>query len=363
LTRLLIITVLLAWSAFGWAGQVVDIYRAEVLVASQSASERRAAARHAFEELVQRVSGDRSAVEHEQVREAISRAQDYIYEFNYSSTRETLEVDGREVPAMRLALMFSPGAVESLLRSAGLPLWPANRPSVLVWLVNEDADGLHQIVDDDQRQLLRDHAQKRGLPLILPLQDLEDRLALSARELWSMDETAVRRASNRYSANAILVGRYSRTSSGMVRSNWKLFHPLGDPAFAIDTDSPSDLLSQALDRVADHFASLYAIRPREEGPDATVIQVAGISDFGGYKSAQAYLQGLAMVRRAELVALRPDALTIRLYVEGDMSRLLSTFSMDGRMLSSTQSDEVSLPENRFLPRGTLVNPLLYRWQN
>ncbi|MDQ2078494.1 DUF2066 domain-containing protein [Marinimicrobium sp. ABcell2] len=363
MTRILIITILWAWSASGWAGQVVDIYRAEVLVASQSASERRAAARQAFEELVQRVSGDRSAADHQQVREAIAQAQDYIYEFNYSSTRETLEVDGREVPAMRLALKFSPGAVESLLRSAGLPLWPANRPSVLVWLVTEDSDGLRQIIDDDRRQLLRQHAQKRGLPLILPLQDLEDRLAISARELWSMDESAVRRASNRYSANAILVGRYSRTSSGMVRSNWQLYHPLGDPAFALDAESPSELLSLALDRVAEHFAGLYAITPREEGPDATIIQVSGVSDFGSYKSAQSYLEGLALVRRAELVALRPDALTIRLYVEGDLSRLLSTLSMDGQLVPSAQSDEVSLPENRFLPRGTLVNPLMYRWQH
>lgn len=361
--RLLILTILLTWAAAGWAEQVVNIYRGEVLVTSQSAAERQAATRQAFEDLVLRVSGDPHTIEHEQVRDAIERAQDYVYEFNYSSTQETLEVDGAQVPAVRLVLMFSPVAVENLLRSAGLPLWPANRPSVLVWLVTDDGNGPTQIVEDELRQTLREHAQRRGLPLILPLQDLEDRLALSARELWYMDEAAVQHASGRYSPNAILVGRYSQTSSGAVRSNWQLLHSQGDPAFTINAESPAELMRAALDRVADHFAGLYAIRPREEGPDTTVVQIVGVSDFGAYKRAQGYLEGLPMVRRVELVALRPEALTLRLYVEGELSRLLSSLSSEGRLLSSAQGDRVSLPENRFLPRGTLVNPLIYRWHD
>src|SRR5690625_3999237 len=250
--RLLILTILLTWAAAGWAEQVVNIYRGEVLVTSQSAAERQAATRQAFEDLVLRVSGDPHTVEHEQVRDAIERAQDYVYEFNYSSTQETLEVDGARVPAVRLVLMFSPVAVENLLRSAGLPLWPANRPSVLAWLVTDDGNGPTQIVEDELRQTLREHAQRRGLPLILPLQDLEGRLALSARELWYMDEAAVQHASGRYSPNAILVGRYSQPSSGAVRSNWQLLHSQGDPAFTIK-DRKSTRLNSS------HVAISYAV--------------------------------------------------------------------------------------------------------
>src|SRR5690625_3872042 len=361
--RLLILTILLTWAAAGWAEQVVNIYRGEVLVTSQSAAERQAATRQAFEDLVLRVSGDPHTVEHEQVRDAIERAQDYVYEFNYSSTQETLEVDGAEVPAGRLVLSFSAVAGENLLRSAGLPLWPANRPSVLVWLVTDAGNGPTQIGEDELRQTLREHAQRRGLPLILPLQDLEDRRALSARELWYMAEAAVQHASGRYSPNAVLVRRYSHTSSRSVRSNWQLPPSPGDPAFTINAESPAELMRAALDRVADHCAGLYAIRPREEGPDTTVVQIVGVSDFGAYKRAQGYLEGLPMVRRVELVVLRPEALTLRLYVEGELSRLLSSLSSEGRLLSSAQSDRVSLPENRFLPRGTLVNPLIYRWHD
>lgn len=363
MTRLLVLLIFWVWVASAGAEQVVDLYRAEELVTSQSESERRAAARRALAELMQRVSGDPRAAEHQLVADAVARAQDYLYEYNYASTRETVDVDGEPVPASRLVMKFSPTAVEDLLRSAGLPLWPANRPSVLVWLAARDGDGVHLAGDEEARNQVRTEARKRGLPVILPLQDLEDRLALSARQLWNMDQSAIRQASRRYQTDSILVGRYSVTSLGEWRSNWQLYHPMGNIAFTLDSSSVSDILAQSLAYVAEHFAGLYAIIPQAEGPDTAIVQLAAVSDFGAYQQAQRYLDGLAMVRRSELVALRPDALTLRLYIEGDLQRFLSTLELDRRLLPSAQSDTVTLPEHRFLPRGTLVNPLLYTWQN
>lgn len=360
--RLLVIAVLWVWSAGACAEQVVDIYRAEQLVASQSGAEREAAARRALGGIVVRVSGDRAAREHEQIAAALGRAQDFVYEFNYASTSETIERDGQEQPATKLVLKFSPSAIESLLRTAGLPLWPANRPTLLVWLVKDDTQGLQQVSDDAARQASRELAEQRGLPLILPLHDLEDRLALSARQLWNMDEAAIRKASERYDADAVLVGRYSPTSTGVWRSNWQLYHAQGNPSFDIEGMSALELIDSALNRTADHFAELYAITPREEGPDAAVIQLANIDSFGAYKQAQRYLDDLAMIRRTELVSIELGALTFRLQVEGDLNRLLSTLALDKRMLPSVQSAHVSIPESPFLPRATLVNPLRYTWQ-
>src|SRR5690625_7188841 len=106
--RLLILTILLTWAAAGWAEQVVNIYRGEVLVTSQSAAERQAATRKAFEDLVLRVSGDPHNVEHEQVRDAIERAQDYDYESKYSSTQATPEGDRAPVPDGHMVAMLPP---------------------------------------------------------------------------------------------------------------------------------------------------------------------------------------------------------------------------------------------------------------
>jgi hypothetical protein len=344
------------------AEQQVDLYRAEALVPNQTAAERNRAASNGLGEILLRVSGDRAALEHPAIKRTMAQAQNYLQEFSYASTHEQLERDGELIPAQRLILTFAPQAIEEMLRSANLQLWPANRPSLLVWLVVNEPAGLSLVGGGDERELLSVQARRRGLPLITPLMDLEDRLAVSGRDLWAMDEEVIRSASARYRADAVLVGRYSQVSGGEWRSTWQLLHPLGNQVFDSQQGSVEALLASAIDHVADHFAGLYAIIPREEGPDAIVMQVSGVRDFAAFKSVQRYLDGLAMVRRTEVVAARQDALLLRLYAEGSVDRLLTTLAQDSH-LSEPRQTGISLPENRYLPQGTLANPLIYDWHN
>jgi len=350
------------------AEQPVDLYRVEVLVASQSSGERERAAREALRVLVVRVSGDRSAPEQPSIEEAASRAQDFVYEFNYASSPETLMRDGQELPASRLVLKFSPVEIERLLRRAELAFWPAARPSVLVWLVARDQEqGLHRVTDSELRAQLRRRAEARGLPLILPLDDLEDRLALSPRQVWAWDEESVRKASERYAPDAILLGRYSPTSGGGLRSDWQLYHNLGNPSFDLRAQDSEQLMAAAVDRVADHFAERYAIVPREEGPGEVVMQVNQVRSFGDYKSVERYLEDLAMVRRLEFVSLARERLVLRLVTEGDLASLVSTLERNARLVPSASSDGFAFGGQGFggraaLPRGSQANPLRYEWQ-
>ena len=347
------------------AEQPVDLYRVEVLVASQSAGERERAAREALRELVVRVSGARSALEQPTIEEAASRAENFVYEFNYASSPETLIRDDRELPASRLILKFSPVEIERLLRRAELAFWPASRPSVLVWLVARNREeGLHRVTDSELRAQLRRHAQARGLPLILPLDDLEDRLALTPRQVWAWDEQTVRKASQRYAPDAILIGRYSPTSRGGLRSDWQLYHSLGNPSFDLRAQDPKQLMSAAIDRVANHYAERYAIVPREEGPGDIVMQIGGLGGFGDYKSVERYLEDLAMVRRMEFVSLDRERLMLRLVTEGELASLISTLERDRRLAPGERQGfgEQGFGRQAALPRGSLTNPLRYDWQ-
>jgi len=359
---------LLCLSLGARAEQLVDLYRVEVLVASQSPGERERAARDALRELVVRVSGDRSAAEQPGIKEALSRAQDFVYEFNYASSPETLTRDGRELPASRLVLKFSPVEIERLLRRAELAFWPARRPLVLIWLVARDQEqGLHRVTDPELQAQLRRRAEARGLPLILPLEDLEDRLALSPRQVWAWDEESVRQASERYAPDAILIGRYSPTSGGGLRSDWQLYHSLGNPSFDLRAQEPEQLMGAAIDRVADHFAERYAIVPREEGPGDIVMQVSGVHSFGDYKSVERYLEDLPMVRRLEFVSLDKERLMFRLVTEGELTGLISALERDRQLVASARSARTGFGGQGFgslaaLPQGSLANPLMYDWQ-
>ncbi|MQK16791.1 DUF2066 domain-containing protein, partial [Escherichia coli] len=73
---------------------------------------------------------------------------------------------------------------ENKLRQAGLPLWGANRPSILAWWLNSGVEGANLVGDGQEASTpLRLAAQHRGLPLRLPLADLQEQLVATPENL------------------------------------------------------------------------------------------------------------------------------------------------------------------------------------
>lgn len=388
----------------GWvsAGQKVDVYRADVLVKNQTESERNAAARASFGELVVRVSGQRNAFEHPIIQQVLPKAQNYLFGFTYKSTSEKITEDGKFLPALALQLNYEPQAIEQLLREAQLPLWPATRPRLLVWLVYKDATGLHQVPQVIDLQVMNRQASYRGLPLVFPKLDLEDSLSLTADDLWTVDMEKIKAASLRYKADAILVGRYApsdlgpiplpvikslaiTSDIGLVASNessssvassgavigdapmapppmlgpwqgdWQLIHGDNQQAFADETPEVAGLFASAIDHTADYFANQYAIMPTNQGPQTILIRIGNITSFGAFKQVQRYLDELAMVQRMEVVTVNAEGLLVRLTTEGDIKLLMGTLAL-GRRLAPLQSE--SLPDSNVqeVVAGDAVGP-------
>lgn len=366
------------------ASQLVDIYRAEVLVASQSVSARNTAARQAMSELIGRVSGSMDTAKQPAIVSALSKAQTYLQEFSYASTEQQLEVEGQPVPAILLQLKFSAQGIERLLRDANLPLWPANRPKVLIWLVSKDTHGSYSRVAEEQVLLaLTEQAGIRGLPIVLPTQDFEDTIALPSESLWELDEALIQQASERYQADAILIGRYQLTNNGQWQASWQLFHSSGQQAFKAQGLDAPPLFTYAINVSADYFAGLYAIVPRTSDPDIIVMRIDDLNSFADFKNVQRYLEGLAMVKRVEMVEVAARQEWVRLYLEGDQALLLSTLALGKKLfpvavdpVSRTQRVPIEManldrltvltgglpPPLPVAALGSINNPLTYRWQ-
>ena len=100
-----------------------------------------------------------------------------------------------------------PRAVLGLIRDAGLPVWRANRPTVVAWVVLDDgserrilgAESTHPAIE-----ALRSRARERGVPLRLPLLDLQDLSAVSFTDVWGGFEEGIVAASARYRADAAI---------------------------------------------------------------------------------------------------------------------------------------------------------------
>ncbi len=378
-----------------------------MLVKNQSESERNAAARASFGELVVRVSGQRNALEHPVIQQALPKAQNYLFGFTYKSTPEKITDGGKSFPALALQLNYEPQAIEQLLREAQLPLWPATRPRLLVWLVYKDATGLHQVPQVIDLQAMNRQASYRGLPLAFPKLDLEDSLSLTADDLWAVDVEKIKAASLRYKVDAILVGRYmpsslgpiplpvvkdpaavvdaelvassESSSSAMASSSevssiadaslvpppvlgpwlgdWQLIHGDYPQTFADETPEVAGLFASAIDRAADYFANQYAIMPTNQGPQTIVLHVGNITSFGAFKQVQRYLDDLAMVQRMEVITVNADGLLLRLTTEGDIKLLMSTLAL-GRRLAPLQSDSLSSAGVQVAAAGDPASPVV-----
>lgn len=347
---------LVSWPAFA---QQVDLYRADMLVVDQSQRERTQAAVDGLAEVVVRASGQPQVLEDPRVINALRDASNYLVEWRYENTGETLDANGEQVPAWRLVLRYSGNAIEKLLRDLRLPIWPANRPSMLMWLIVDSLEGRSRVSASSHPEVLeatQAAARRRGIPLIKPLMDLEDQVALSAETLWRLDQDAIRQASERYPADSVLVGRLTETSQGQWRAGWVLMHRGRSTAFDSSGEEVADVVAAGIDQIANHFFQLYGITPSAVDSEALLLQVDGVEDFANYTRFMNYLQRLAVIRRHDLVAVHGSSVLLYIYLQGDVTLLRDALALDERLVPFADLSVGGLSP------GNPGNPLRYRWR-
>ncbi|MDE0191379.1 MAG: DUF2066 domain-containing protein, partial [Gammaproteobacteria bacterium] len=136
------VRLLLACVAAGAAGtasaEIVPwLYDVEIVVASQSDADRRRAASAALAEVLTRVTGLREIPFVAQVDEAIRESERYYVRYGFATRDIEPEEGGDLVAQTHLEIHFERGTLLDLLRRTGLPVWSADRPTVLVWVVLE----------------------------------------------------------------------------------------------------------------------------------------------------------------------------------------------------------------------------------
>jgi hypothetical protein len=191
-----------------------DLYRVREPVTSQQPAERTEALQGAFDTLLLRLTGDPEAGRQPALGALRGDPQQLVGRYVYED--QAIVVD------------FDPATTERSLRAAGVSLWGADRPSVLGWWLNQSEDGAQLLGDDQQgAAALRAAAQHRGLPLRLPIADLEEQLSITADALKAERAPAAQAAAERYDADSLLTVVAQPTDAGW-QADWQFW--LGDAA-------------------------------------------------------------------------------------------------------------------------------------
>jgi len=170
------------------AANVSGLYEAEVPVIDQAAATREKGVATALRVVLVKVTGDRNVASRSAIVPLLEEAQRYVQQYRYRAVSPTT-ADGSVLPeeSLELWVRFDAGTLDKRLRDLGVPIWGKQRPSTLVWLVVEDEGGRRLIGTDEESEylsVLKERASVRGIPMLIPLLDLEDNARLKPSDVW-----------------------------------------------------------------------------------------------------------------------------------------------------------------------------------
>lgn len=323
-----------------FAVQVQSLFEVQRLVSDQSEEVRTTAVKDALTEVLVRATGHSASLENEQVLKIIEDAGRFLVQFSYAdnpisgleasnSSNGTAETS---VPLRyRLNMRFDENSLLQLLAQSQQSIWGSNRPGTLIWLAIEGNNGRF-VVNNENNPLLSEiiqaHGVRRGVPMMLPLMDLEDEQRVSVSDIWGQFSDRISAASVRYSPDAIMMGRIYRASPEQWVARWRL--QVGSQDFMVDLESEQlrDLLALSSDWLAESLASQYAVSASVSGPDSYQFKVLGVRSTADYAQLNAYLTGLQIVDAVEVVQFDQGALQYQVKIKGAVKQFLSVLALE-----------------------------------
>ena len=313
----------------------VDVYTGEAVVATKEAKERDQALSLALMHVLQKISGLRSFEEFPLVEPALAQAPAMVVSFYYQSVESTL-ADGSVSQELRLVAKFSANAVDELVRTLGLPLWPVEREPVEIWIVVDD--GLDRRIQPVEFayawQTMSDVAARRGLPVNWPAPDEEGMYPIDTQLLWGGYTEDLGIAPGK--GVMIMAARREGVEWG-VRSN--LTYGNQSWTWRVQDIDLQNALVESLAQAVDQVAASRTISASDQGTWMHELTITGLRNAEDYRRCLSYLQGLGLVTKVSVVSAQPGRATFRLQLSALPSYLEQTL-LGGKFLESDEAEHV-----------------------
>jgi len=316
-----------------FAAETINLYVTEMPVQRQSASELDAAAGRGLANVIVRLTGSEQGLLNPEIASSLAQSQQYLKQFNYK-TETVADEDGTITTRQSIVLEYQQRLVDQLVRRAGLPIWDSYRPNLLVWLTVEDQQGRHMLNAGDHSEIiqsLKDQGEYRGIPLIFPLGDLEDQIALPASEAWALFQDSYARAATRYGAEALIAGRAYQDGNGLWQSRWLYTFDSNRSRFEFSSPIYEEFAMPGVKRAIDELASRYSVLTGGSNMDSIRLQLAGVDSVTDYADVTNFLFSLASVRSVRLTEISGERVVLDLQFDGTAEKLQETIELVGSL--------------------------------
>ena len=351
LCRVLIVTGLLLCQNI-LAVEVRNLFQTEVMARSQSEADRNAAIKEALTIVLQRVMAGDEILDDPTVKTALAQAPYYVKQYQYALIESGYDAGGQ---ARLMRVLFDEALLLDLLKTGKLGIWNEIRPETLVWLVVDDQGQRRFFKPESMPKIdyaLNKAAKQKGLPLIFPMLDLEEREQISVNEVLSAYPEHLLDVSKRYEVVSILAGRLVR-KKGCWQAEWALYFDQGIEQWVQPCVALHEALLGGMKGVYTSLSRYYSIKPDVPEAGTVLLNVAGITGMNDISRVNEYLEALPMTKSVTWISVKDGFNRYKISYEGDR-RVFESWMGSGRVLSELAGTRFGEDELNFriLPQTT-----------
>ena len=300
------------WTTPVQAVVIKNMYESLVPVETQSREERKTALTTGLIEVLTRVSGQTlllSEDPEDPLTVAIQNPTRFTRQFRYRKNKKS---DSR----LNLWIKYDEKAVNNLLQSSNLPVWGHTRPPTLAWIALTE-NGRRKLISSTERHevksVMKLIANKRGLPLRFPLMDLTDRGSISISDIWGNFEDRILSASQRYNAEAIIVGRLYKGTSGDWSIRWSIYQQGQRHDMNVDGEQNLHVaIAPVIAKTSEELARRFALVQTEEVNENITVSISGITSLKEFNHIIKYLKSLSAVTEVSPLMVGGEAAKFKL---------------------------------------------------
>jgi hypothetical protein len=294
--------------------------------------------------LLTRITGRQQASAYPEMREIIQNAERYLVRY-------------APLPRGEIRIGFSQAQLNQALTRLNMPIWGEERPATLLWIAADFGDGQRAELQSFEgpnairvgsvggvasnplppeqagffegvvREILT-AADERGLPLVLPELDEEDRRVVRFADVWGGFEQLVERAAERYSVDAFVIARVSQTEFG-PEVQWTVQR--GDRRQTLTGPRIREGINWLADEYASEFTTIGDAR-------LVWITVREIHSWSDYRVVE-YLKSVSSVQSVVPESWSPTGeLVLRVTARGDDTQLDNVLTLGNQLRRVANSD-------------------------
>ncbi|MCH1931834.1 DUF2066 domain-containing protein [Shewanella sp. A25] len=306
------------------AVEVTKLDEADVPVSSRDNGERNQALKKTLEKVIIKNTGSAQSLQNGVIQSQLANPDALLSQYGY------VEQNGQ----LSLKASFEYRRIIALLRQAQLPVWGVQRPLTLFWValpVDGETALLADSATSDERRAFSSFSDDRGIPVLLPMLDLDELMGINPNDVKGMYADIVSSVSGRYQADFLaLVSIEGNPGQFSYRLNLYTKATIDSgtqPLFTYNgmASTTTQAITDMMSALGDFYFAKYAIADTgaQVGSSVTFVNIDKMSQL---VEIEKYLKQLSAVKNVTLSRMQGNTVTYSLELFGsetDFQRLLS----------------------------------------